>query len=294
MCVGGSDDNLGNLFHKVFQESSAVHGKSCYSLGHHAGYSSPHPNPFQGRCTIEQHPSLCTVLLWYYTSLYILTRHRMLVQYTTRCVVIKSGFWHFFQKSFILCVCVRVCVHMHTLQSCGHQRTALWGRFSPSTFMWIPGIELRSPGLSGKHLVTNFKPSYWLMFAISISLDIIFFLCFGSLQNLPVLYKINHVVISCRHPTVQQNTNSFLPSGWMLLLTSGYSARPLTWLLVTTVQIHFHEVSILEDNIGRGSFEASLLVFGIGSHWLGPYQAGQATWPWKWGIYWSLAPQHWW
>lgn len=36
--------------------------------------------------------------------------------------------------------------------ACGGQRTVLWSGFSPSTFRWDLGIELRSPGFHDKHL----------------------------------------------------------------------------------------------------------------------------------------------
>lgn len=35
---------------------------------------------------------------------------------------------------------------------CGSQSTNLWSWFSPSTFMSVPGIKLRSPGLFDKNL----------------------------------------------------------------------------------------------------------------------------------------------
>lgn len=35
---------------------------------------------------------------------------------------------------------------------CADQSPASWGWFSPSTFMLLPGIELKSSDLSGKHL----------------------------------------------------------------------------------------------------------------------------------------------
>lgn len=43
----------------------------------------------------------------------------------------------------------RGCMPGHT---CGDQRTALWSSFSPSTFMCILGVKLKSPGLQGKCL----------------------------------------------------------------------------------------------------------------------------------------------
>lgn len=43
----------------------------------------------------------------------------------------------------------RACIPGHT---CGDQRTALWSSFSPSTFICILGVKLKSPGLQGNCL----------------------------------------------------------------------------------------------------------------------------------------------
>jgi hypothetical protein len=42
--------------------------------------------------------------------------------------------------STMVCMCV------------GQGSTTLWSWFSPFTFMWVPGIELRSPSLCSKPL----------------------------------------------------------------------------------------------------------------------------------------------
>lgn len=42
-----------------------------------------------------------------------------------------------------------LCMSCHP---CGSQRTILWSQFSPSTFVWVPGIELRLLGLQAKDL----------------------------------------------------------------------------------------------------------------------------------------------
>jgi hypothetical protein len=52
-----------------------------------------------------------------------------------------------------VCVCVCVCVRARARapqHTCEIQKTTLWSKFSPSTFMWVPEIDLRSPGLSSK------------------------------------------------------------------------------------------------------------------------------------------------
>lgn len=58
---------------------------------------------------------------------------------------------------YILIVCVCVCtmyvyVHVCHMHIRGSQSTNLWSWFSPSTFMSVPGIKLRSPGLFDKNL----------------------------------------------------------------------------------------------------------------------------------------------
>lgn len=47
-----------------------------------------------------------------------------------------------------MCVCVNTCVYICT----GGLENNFQKLFSHSTFMWILGIELRSPDLLGKHL----------------------------------------------------------------------------------------------------------------------------------------------
>lgn len=54
---------------------------------------------------------------------------------------------------FLLCECVRlhgICyipwAHLPRVEHVGAQRTTLWGEFSPSSFMWVPGIEPRVSG----------------------------------------------------------------------------------------------------------------------------------------------------
>lgn len=46
----------------------------------------------------------------------------------------------------------------------GSKRIALWGPFSPSTFIWVPRIKLQMPGFSSKHLYllgAVFSSSHW-------------------------------------------------------------------------------------------------------------------------------------
>lgn len=60
---------------------------------------------------------------------------------------------HYLFKDFILLMCVQCgegCVGTQSVY--GGRRTTLWNLCSSSTFMWIPGIELRS-------LFTD--PSFW-------------------------------------------------------------------------------------------------------------------------------------
>lgn len=57
---------------------------------------------------------------------------------------------HFFYF-YCMCVCTW-CMWGAQVALCafGGQRTSLWSRVSPSTFTWVPGVELRSPALQDK------------------------------------------------------------------------------------------------------------------------------------------------
>lgn len=47
--------------------------------------------------------------------------------------------------------------------ACRGQRETLWSQFYPSTFMWVLGIKLRSPGFSGNTFICcpTCNPSTW-------------------------------------------------------------------------------------------------------------------------------------
>lgn len=61
------------------------------------------------------------------------------------------------------------CMHLHDVyecargaqHACGGQPTAVYSQFSPSTFMKVPGIEPRSPGLHSKclYILSHFNGS---------------------------------------------------------------------------------------------------------------------------------------
>lgn len=59
------------------------------------------------------------------------------------------------QRFIFYFYCMRVCTWcmwgaQEALCALGGQRTSLWSRVSPSTFTWVPGVELRSPALQDK------------------------------------------------------------------------------------------------------------------------------------------------
>lgn len=63
-----------------------------------------------------------------------------------------------------MCVChVGTC--MFSMQrpwcSCESQKTTSWTQFSPSSFMWIPGIELRLSGLHSRWLFLRKRTNSW-------------------------------------------------------------------------------------------------------------------------------------
>lgn len=61
---------------------------------------------------------------------------------------------------------VSECAHVYILWCiCGHQRITWWVQFSPPTYVWIPGLEFRSPSFHGNmslplsHLIGHATPS---------------------------------------------------------------------------------------------------------------------------------------
>lgn len=65
---------------------------------------------------------------------------------------------HLLLKLFIItiinmCICAHVCVACvgtHAMTQTWGQKIPLWQHFSPSTFIWSLGIELKSAGWHGK------------------------------------------------------------------------------------------------------------------------------------------------
>ena len=59
--------------------------------------------------------------------------------------------------NFIYYYCMCVCMVNWVYGTCRNQKTVLWSQVSPSIFMWVLGIELRSPGLWGRlsHLLSH-------------------------------------------------------------------------------------------------------------------------------------------
>lgn len=65
-------------------------------------------------------------------------------------------------KSYLSCMYVCVCVHLHTgahmldsieahIPQCAGQRKTFWIWFSPSIFTWVLGSKLRMSGLQDRH-----------------------------------------------------------------------------------------------------------------------------------------------
>lgn len=73
----------------------------------------------------------------------------------------------------VICVCQEWYTHAVTC-ACGGWRTTLWSWFSPPTFTWVLGIELRRSDFSSKHfhlLNHLLSPLLWSLLLLFITLD---------------------------------------------------------------------------------------------------------------------------